>query len=77
MWGLSGNKCGILPTFRFKYNHLSSHLKRCFSFYAIFPKNFEFDKKELIRLWIANGLVQQSKCDRRKIQNEDLGNDYF
>ena len=53
IWGLSGDKCGILPTLRLNYNHLPSPLKGCFSFCAIFPKNYEFDKKELIRLWIA------------------------
>ena len=77
IWGLSGDKFGILPTLKLNYNHLPSPLKRCFSFCAIFPKNYEFDKKELIRLWIAGGLVQQSECDGQKIQNEYLGGDFF
>ncbi|CBI39349.3 unnamed protein product, partial [Vitis vinifera] len=66
----------IIPALRLSYNHLPSHLKRCFAYCAIFPKNYEFMVKELILLWMAEGLIQCSQ-DINKQEMEDLGHDYF
>nr|AAT66781.1 Putative disease resistance protein, identical [Solanum demissum] len=41
------------------YNDLPPHLKRCFAFCAIYPKDYLFCKEQVIQLWVANGLVQQ------------------
>ncbi|KAH0715657.1 hypothetical protein KY284_008562 [Solanum tuberosum] len=62
----------ILPALMLSYNDLPAHLKRCFSFCAIFPKDYPFRKEQVIHLWIANGLVPK---DSGII--EDLGNQYF
>lgn len=37
---------------------LNYESNRCFAFCSIFPDNYEFDKDELVRMWIAQGLVQ-------------------
>ncbi|KAH0716399.1 hypothetical protein KY284_009304 [Solanum tuberosum] len=58
---------GILPELRLSYNDLPPDLKRCFVFCAIYPKDYEFCKDQVIYLWIANGLVKQF-C---------LGEEYF
>ncbi|RVX00424.1 putative disease resistance protein RGA1 [Vitis vinifera] len=72
IWDLPDNP--IIPALRLSYIHLPSHLKRCFAYCAIFPQDYEFMKEELIPLWMAEGLIQQSKDNRRK---EDLGDKYF
>ena len=74
IWDLPIDKCAIIPALRLSYNHLPSHLKRCFAYCAIFPQDYEFKKEELIPLWRAEGLIQQSKDDRRK---ENVGDKYF
>ena len=74
IWDLPIDKCGIIPALRLSYNHLPSHLKRCFAYCAIFPQDYEFKKEELIPFWRAEGLIQQSKDDRRK---ENVGDKYF
>ena len=74
IWDLTGNECEIIPALRLSYNHLPSYLKRCFAYCAIFPKDYEFKQEELILLWMAEGLIQQSKVNRKI---EDLGGDYF
>lgn len=73
IWYLSED-IDILPVLRLSYHHLPSHLKRCFAYCAIFPKDYEFEEKELIFLWIAEGLIQQSNGHK---QMEDLGAEYF
>ncbi|XP_047256253.1 putative disease resistance RPP13-like protein 1 [Capsicum annuum] len=49
----------VLPALMLSYNDLPAHLKQCFSFCAIYPKDYQFCKEQVIHLWIANGLVQQ------------------
>ncbi|XP_009765783.1 putative disease resistance RPP13-like protein 1 isoform X4 [Nicotiana sylvestris] len=72
IWELPDNS--ILPALMLSYNDLPMHLKQCFSYCAIFPKDYPFCKKQVIQLWIANGLVQQLQKDETI---EDLGNQYF
>ncbi|KAK6776763.1 hypothetical protein RDI58_027764 [Solanum bulbocastanum] len=70
IWELPHND--ILPALMLSYNDLPAHLKQCFSFCAIFPKDYPFRKEQIIHLWIANGLVPQED----EII-EDSGNQYF
>ena len=69
-------KNNILPALRLSYHYLPSHLKRSFAFCSIFPMDYEFDKYELILLWMAEGLLQQPKEDRN-MEFEDIGEEYF
>ncbi|WKA01726.1 hypothetical protein VitviT2T_019993 [Vitis vinifera] len=74
VWDFTDKECDIIPALRLSYCHLSSHLKRCFTYCANFPQDYEFTKQGLILLWMAEGLIQQTK-DNRKM--EDLGDKYF
>ncbi|CAL5379300.1 unnamed protein product [Camellia sinensis] len=65
---------GILLALKLSYLHLPSHLKRCFSYCAIIPKDYEFEEEELVLLWMAEGLIEQPKGGD---QMEDLGRKYF
>ncbi|XP_006355463.2 putative late blight resistance protein homolog R1A-10 [Solanum tuberosum] len=40
------------------YKHLPSHLKTCFLYFGVFPKAREISVKKLIRLWVAEGLIE-------------------
>lgn len=75
VWSLPIEKCDILPVLRLSYYHLPSHLKRCFAYYVIFAKDYEFEEKELTLLWMAEGLIHQVEEDQR--QMEHLGAKYF
>ncbi|WMV56338.1 hypothetical protein MTR67_049723 [Solanum verrucosum] len=72
IWELPDN--GMLPALMLSYNDLPPHLKRCFSYCTIFPKDYQFYKEQVIQLWIANGLVQQLQKDEAV---EELGNQYI
>ncbi|XP_060670822.1 putative disease resistance RPP13-like protein 1 [Ziziphus jujuba] len=73
LWTQS-NQSNILPLLRLSYHYLPSHLKRCFAYCSILPKAYEFKERQLILLWMAEGLIQQPEGSK---QMEDLGSEYF
>ncbi|GFZ02414.1 NB-ARC domain-containing disease resistance protein [Actinidia rufa] len=74
LWELSNEESDILPALRISYYHLPSHLKKCFAYCSLLPNDYEFEKEELVLLWMAEGFIQQPKGEK---QMEDLGYEYF
>ncbi|XP_050283583.1 putative disease resistance protein RGA3 [Quercus robur] len=74
IWDIPEDKSSIFSVLKLSYNYLLSHLKRCFAYCSLFPKDHEFEMKNLVLLWMGEGLVQETKG---KKPMEDLGGDYF
>ncbi|XP_039688343.1 putative disease resistance protein RGA3 isoform X1 [Medicago truncatula] len=74
LWCLAEVGFNMIPILRMSYLNLSSNLKHCFAYCSIFPKGYEFEKGELIKLWMAEGLL---KCCGRDKSEEELGNEFF
>ncbi|KAJ0018381.1 hypothetical protein Pint_11519 [Pistacia integerrima] len=68
IWKLDKKENGILNALRISYNHLPPHLKQCFVYCSIFPKDIEFTSIHLVRFWMAHGLLQSHN------ENQDLEN---
>ncbi|KAG6632097.1 hypothetical protein CIPAW_13G135700 [Carya illinoinensis] len=64
----------ILPTLKLSYDQLPSHLKQCFAYCSLFPKDYMINKPLLVNLWIAQGFVKLSDEDECL---EDVGHEYF
>ncbi|CBI23876.3 unnamed protein product, partial [Vitis vinifera] len=71
-WDLANDE--ILPALRLSYSFLPSHLKQCFAYCSIFPKDYEFEKENLILLWMAEGFLDQSASKKTM---EKVGDGYF
>ncbi|XP_050261366.1 putative disease resistance protein RGA3 isoform X5 [Quercus robur] len=67
-------KDGIMPVLKLSYNHLPPHLKCCFAYCSLFPKDYLIDKLKLIQLWIAQGFIQSPDEDLLLV---DVADDYF
>lgn len=46
------------------YNHLPHCLKSCFLYFGFFPKNCPLIVKDLVRFWIAEGIVKEAYNER-------------
>ncbi|KAJ9159263.1 hypothetical protein P3X46_024780 [Hevea brasiliensis] len=64
----------VLSVLKLSYYHLPTYLKQCFTYCAMFPKDYKFDKKTLIHLWIAQGYIV---CSSKDDDLEDIGDQYF
>ncbi|GMN56152.1 hypothetical protein TIFTF001_025269 [Ficus carica] len=74
IWELTDDRSDILPALRLSYHHLPSQLKRCFAYCAIFPKDYKFEKENLVLLWTTENLLPNSSREKRR---EEWGEEYF
>ncbi|AES69687.1 putative P-loop containing nucleoside triphosphate hydrolase, leucine-rich repeat domain, L [Medicago truncatula] len=72
IWNLRNDN--ILPALHLSYQYLPSHLKRCFAYCSIFPKDYPLDRKQLVLLWMAEGFLD---CSQGGKTMEELGDDCF
>ncbi|KAL3749002.1 hypothetical protein ACJRO7_010138 [Eucalyptus globulus] len=64
----------VLPALKLSYVHLPSYLKRCLTYCAVFPKDYEFERDELVLLWIAEGFLDGRKAKENILRS---GRKYF
>ncbi|KAG5106563.1 hypothetical protein JHK82_043533 [Glycine max] len=64
----------IVPALALSYHHLPPHLKTCFAYCALFPKDYVFDKECLIQLWMAENFLH---CHQGSKSPEEVGQQYF
>jgi hypothetical protein len=76
IWRLEQKEGDILPALQLSYDPMPSHLKQCFSFCSLFPKNYLFDSGKLIAFWMAHGLLNK-KPNTQDGELEDVGDMYF
>ena len=74
-WDLLDDDDDVFLKLKSRFDGLTiSSLKRCFAYCAIFPKDYEIRKDELIQHWMAEGFLEPSK---ESMLMEDIGNKYF
>ncbi|GJV30170.1 NB-ARC domains-containing protein [Tanacetum coccineum] len=74
IWSLNeGGK--IIPALRLSYHELPAYLKQLFAYCSLFPKDYIFDKDDLVLLWISEGFLHQASPS--KSTKERLGHKCF
>ncbi|OWM86860.1 hypothetical protein CDL15_Pgr015896 [Punica granatum] len=71
---ISQEEGDIMPTLKLSYDFLPLHLKQCFAYCSVFPKDFELEPRELVHLWMAQGFI---KLQGSKKTLEKVGQDYL
>ena len=73
LWKIEEIEKGVLTPLWLSYNDLPSRVKRCFSYCAVFPKDFNIEKERLITLWMAQGYLGVEQDEETNI----IGEEYF
>ncbi|KAL8544512.1 hypothetical protein ACS0TY_004905 [Phlomoides rotata] len=63
IWKMEEVEVDIFPHLLLSYNELSSNLKRCFSYCAVFPKDSEIFVDTLIEKWMSLGYLGSNTDD--------------
>ncbi|CAN6442630.1 unnamed protein product [Victoria cruziana] len=53
----------LLPGLMLSYDALPPHLKNCFVYCGLFPKDFQMEKEMLTQQWTAHGLVKEKEAN--------------
>ncbi|XP_015161332.1 putative disease resistance protein RGA1 [Solanum tuberosum] len=71
IWKLPQDESSILPALQLSYHHLPLDLRQCFTYCAVFPKDTEMEKENLISLWMAHGfLLSKGNLELEYVGNE-------
>ncbi|XP_058078806.1 putative disease resistance protein RGA3 isoform X2 [Magnolia sinica] len=72
-WEIPNIAKGILPALLLSYYNLPMHLKQCFAYCSVFPKDHVLEKDKLVKLWLAQGFIMLEG----KREMEAIGGEYF
>ncbi|GLT78441.1 hypothetical protein SLA2020_499770 [Shorea laevis] len=75
IWELEVAEEGLFHPLMFSYYDLSSQLRQCFLYCAIFPKDHVIEKNKLIKLWMAHGFLKGTQRQDVEMVGEDYFND--
>ncbi|XVF79434.1 hypothetical protein PTKIN_Ptkin14bG0222900 [Pterospermum kingtungense] len=73
MWEIEEIEKGVFPPLLLSYYDLPPALRQCFSYCAIFPKDYTIEKNRLIKLWMAQGFVKETGNKGMEV----IGEEYF
>lgn len=72
-WESKSGNGEVLPALKLSYDHMPAYLKRCFSLFALFPKDHVFNIDSIVKLWMALGFIYSA--NRNMV--EDTGRLYI
>ncbi|XP_011003024.1 PREDICTED: putative disease resistance protein RGA3 [Populus euphratica] len=60
VWEIKEAESNLLAPLQLSYHDLPSDMRRCFSYCAVFPKDFTFERDALIKQWMAQGFLRET-----------------
>ncbi|XP_030959678.1 putative disease resistance protein RGA3 [Quercus lobata] len=73
LWEFEDVEKNLYAPLLLSYYDLSSPLRRCFSFCAVFPKDYVYSCDELVFIWMAQGYIKS----KENMEIEIIARDYF
>ncbi|XP_019189984.1 PREDICTED: putative disease resistance RPP13-like protein 1 [Ipomoea nil] len=67
----------LFPHLHLSYDDLTPQMKRCFSYCAVFPKDYRLYVDELIGIWMAQGYLTTTNGSNDHNQMEQKGREVF
>ncbi|KAJ1408976.1 P-loop containing nucleoside triphosphate hydrolase [Sesbania bispinosa] len=74
IWSIRQNRDDILPALKLSYDQMPFHLRHCFAYFSLYPKDFGFTSVQITKLWTALGLIH-SQDGSQKLEN--IANEYI
>uniref|UniRef100_A0A3N7FBM4 Uncharacterized protein n=1 Tax=Populus trichocarpa TaxID=3694 RepID=A0A3N7FBM4_POPTR len=71
VWEIKEAESKILAPLWLSYNDLPSDMRRCFSYCAVFPKDFTFERDTLIKLWMAQGFLRETQNKEMEVMGRE------
>uniref|UniRef100_A0ACD5ZMV4 Uncharacterized protein n=1 Tax=Avena sativa TaxID=4498 RepID=A0ACD5ZMV4_AVESA len=68
-WRKQKNDDDIMPSLRISYDYLPFRLKKCFSYFSLFPEDYKFNNLEVTYFWIALGIIQKDENYMEELVN--------
>ena len=71
VWEIKEAESNLLAPLWLSYHDLPSEMKRCFSYCAVFPKDFRFQRDTLIKLWMAQGFLRETQNKEMEVMGRE------
>ncbi|XP_044466545.1 disease resistance protein RGA2-like [Mangifera indica] len=69
IWQLKQEKEDILPVLKLSYDYLPSHLKRCFVYLSLFPKDYIYRSDDVTGHWMTHRLLLTSNNELEELED--------
>ncbi|XP_011045055.1 PREDICTED: putative disease resistance protein RGA3 [Populus euphratica] len=71
VWEIKEAESNLLAPLWLSYHDLPSEVRRCFSYCAVFPKDFIFQRDTLIKLWMAQGFLRETQNKEMEVMGRE------
>jgi len=71
VWEIKEAESNLLAPLWLSYHDLPSEVRRCFSYCAVFPKDFTFYRGDLIKLWMAQGFLRETQNKEMEVMGRE------
>jgi len=71
VWEIEEAESKILAPLWLSYFDLPSEMRQCFSYCAVFPKDFTFERDALIKLWMAQGFLRETQNKEMEVMGRE------